>query len=75
MAEVLTRFAVEVSASGLQYARSGKTHAHLDALYPPVREAAGNYTLDHPAVTLDRQLRADGLSFDKVSDRRAASDL
>ncbi len=68
-AEVLTRFGVKVSASGLQYARSGKTHAHLDAAHPPVRKAAGNYTFDHPAVTLARQLRGEGLSLGKVADR------
>lgn len=69
VAEVLTRFGVEVSASGLQYARSGKTHAHLDAQHPPVRKAAGNYTFDHPAVTLARRLRGDGLSLGKIADR------
>jgi hypothetical protein len=67
--EVLTRFGVQVSESGLQYARSGKTHSHLNELYPPVRKAASNYTLNDPMVKVARELRATGLSFRKISDR------
>lgn len=69
VAEVAKRFGVEASASGLQYARSGKTHRHLDALHPPVRKAASNYGADHPAVSMAQAMRREGLSFDKISDR------
>ena len=67
--EVLNRFGVQVSESGLQYARSGKTHSHLNGLYPPVRKGASNYKLDDPMVKVARELRTTGLSFRKISDR------
>jgi hypothetical protein len=56
------RFGVEITPSGLQYARSGKTHRHLDAQYPPVRKSASPYTRDHPAVKLAGELRGQGVS-------------
>ena len=65
--EVAKRFAVKVSPSGLQHARSGKTHTHLDAQYPPVRKSASPYTKDHPAVKLANILRGQGLSLGKIS--------
>jgi hypothetical protein len=55
--EVLRRFGINVSQSGLQYARSGKTHKHLNTQYPPIRKSASPYTKDHAAVTLAKQLR------------------
>jgi hypothetical protein len=54
---VVKRFGINVSQSSLQYARSGKSHKHLDAKYPPVRKSASPYTKDHPAAKLARQLR------------------
>jgi hypothetical protein len=65
--EVVKAFGINVSQSGLQYARSGKTHKHLNTKYPPVRKSASPYTRDHPAVKLARQLRGQGLSFGKIS--------
>jgi len=64
---VAKRFGVNVSPSGLQYARSGKTHKYLDAQYPPVRKSASPYTKDHAAVKLARKLRAEGLSLGRIS--------
>jgi len=61
------RFGVNVSPSGLQYARSGKTHKYLDGQYPPVRKSASPYTMDHPAVRLAGKLRGQGLSLGKIS--------
>jgi len=65
--EVLKHFAAKVSASGLQHARSGKTHKNLDAQYPPVRKSASPYTKDQPAVKLAKSLRSQGLSLGKIS--------
>src|SRR5262249_48418875 len=65
--EVVKGFGINISQAGLQYARSGKTHKHLDTKYPPVRKSASPYTKDHPAVKLARQLRGQGLSFGKIS--------
>jgi hypothetical protein len=67
--EVASRFDIHVTESALQYARSGKTHRHLDERHPPVRKAASNYAVDHPAVRSAKAMRSDGLSFDKISDR------
>jgi hypothetical protein len=64
---VAKRFGVNVGPSGLQYARSGKSHKHLDAQYPPVRKSASPYTKDHAAVRLARKLRDQGLSLGKIS--------
>jgi hypothetical protein len=64
---VVKRFGINVSRSGLQYARSGKTHQHLDTNYPPVRKSASPYAKDHPAVKLARKLRGQGLSLAKIS--------
>ena len=61
------RFNIRVTPSGLQYARSGKTHKHLDAQYPPVRKSASPYTGNHPAVKLAIELRTKGLSLGKIS--------
>jgi hypothetical protein len=66
--EVVKRFGIDVSQSGLQYARSGKTHKHLDAQYPPVRKSASPYTKDHAAVKLAQKLRDEGLSLGKISE-------
>jgi hypothetical protein len=65
--EVVKRFGINVSASGLQYARSGRTHRHLDVQYPPIRKSASPYTKDHAAVKLARRLRAQGFSLNKIS--------
>jgi len=65
----LNRFDIEASVSGLQYARSGKTHSHLNGRYPPAQKAASNYKLSDPVVQAARELRENGLSFDKISDR------
>jgi hypothetical protein len=68
MAEaVAARFGVRISPSGLQYARSGRTHSHLNQQFPPIRKAASRYTRDHPAVQIARQLRLQGLSLDRIA--------
>jgi hypothetical protein len=38
--DVQIRFGITVTQSGLQYARSGRTHQHLNEKYPPVRKSA-----------------------------------
>jgi hypothetical protein len=65
--DVAKRFGIHVSPSGLQYARSGKTHKYLDEQYPPVRKSASPYTKHHAAVKLASKLRGQGLSFGKIS--------
>jgi hypothetical protein len=65
--EVARRFGINVSQSGLQYARSGRTHRHLNPQYPPVRKSASPYTKDHAAVKLAKKLRDQGLSLGKIS--------
>jgi GDP-mannose 4,6 dehydratase len=65
--EVAKRFGINASQSGLQYARSGRSHQHLDVQYPPIRKSASPYTKDHPAVRLARNLRDQGLSLGKIS--------
>jgi hypothetical protein len=65
--EVVKRLVINVSQSGLQYARSDLTHKHLDAQYPPVRKSASPYTKEHSVVKLARKLRDQGLSLGKIS--------
>ena len=64
---VAARFGVEISPSGLQYARSGRSHTHLNAQYPPVQKAASRYTKNHPAVKLAHHLRQQGRSLNEVA--------
>jgi len=64
---VAARFGVRISPSGLQYARSGRTHSHLNQQFPPIRKAASRYTRDHPAVQMACQLRLQGLSLDRIA--------
>ena len=65
--EVESRFGMKISPSGLQYARSGRTHFHLNDEYPPKRQSASPYSNDHPAVILANSLRKQSLSFGKIS--------
>jgi len=65
--EVQSRFGVKISPSGLQYARSGRTHFHLNDKHPPKRQRASSYSNGHPAVILANSLRKQGLSFGKIS--------
>jgi hypothetical protein len=66
--EVVKRFGINASQSCLQYARSGRSHRHLDAQYPPVRKSASPYTKDHAAVKRARVLLDQGLSLGKISE-------
>jgi hypothetical protein len=65
--EVENHFGVKISPSGLQYARSGRTHFHLNEKHSPVRKSASPYRKDHPAVIMTNSLRKQGLSFGKIS--------
>jgi hypothetical protein len=65
--EIASRFGVRISASGVQYARSGNTHRHLNDQFPPVTKAAPRYTRDHPAVRVAIDLRKWGLSLGEIS--------
>jgi len=64
---VVQRFGIEVSQSGLQYARSGRTHSHLNRECPPIRKAASPYSNDHPVVKIANRLRDDGMSLGKIA--------
>src|SRR4029077_895065 len=51
VASRLTHFGTKVSLPTLQYARSGRTHFHLNEKHPPVRKAASPYTGDKSPCT------------------------
>lgn len=65
---VVKRFSINASQSGLQYARSGRTHQHLNGRYPPIRKAASPYSKDHPAVKIALELRKQGVILREIGE-------